>query len=80
MFATEEGMIKLDNDLVLSNVIYVLGLACILIFVSQIVDTSNYIAAFSKQMCVLHDYTSMMLVGMGEREDRLYYFWGKLQI
>ena len=53
VLATEEGTIKLDNDLVLSNVLYVPGLACNLISVSQIIDESDCIAAFSKHRCVL---------------------------
>jgi len=80
VLATEEGTIKLNNDLVLSNVLYVSSLACNLISVPQIVDESNCIAAFSKHMCILQDHTLKMLIGTGEQEDGLYYFQGQKQM
>ena len=42
-FATKEGTIKIDKYLTLDNVLYVPGLTCHLISVSQLHDTSKYI-------------------------------------
>ena len=42
-FSTKEGMIKIDEHLTLDNVLYVPGLTCHLISVSQLEDTSKYI-------------------------------------
>lgn len=62
VLATNEESIELDDNLVLSNVLYVPGLSCNLIFVSQIIDESDCVASFSKNMCVLQDCTSKMLI------------------
>ena len=73
VFATDIGSIKLNKNLVLSDVLYVPGLACNLISVSQVVDDNDCIAVFSKHGCALQDLTSKTLIGMGERKDGLYY-------
>ena len=53
MLATNEGSIEIDENLVLSNVLYVLGLSYNLISVTVIVDETDCVAAFSKHICVL---------------------------
>lgn len=80
VLATDEGSTELDDNLVLSNVLYVPGLSCSLISVSQIIDENDCVAVFSKNMCVLQDRTSKMLIGAGERKDGLYYFRNKLRV
>jgi len=40
--ATKEGSIIFGSDFVLENVLYVPGLSCNLISVSQLIDHSNY--------------------------------------
>jgi len=74
VLATNEGSIKLDENLVLSNVLYVPGLACNLISMSQVIDETDCVAVFSKHMCALQGRTSKTLIGAGERKDGLYYF------
>ena len=65
--AANEGSAKLDENLGLSNVLYVSGLTCNLISVSQIVDEIDCVAIFSKHMCALQDRTSKTLISAGER-------------
>jgi len=74
VLAVNEGSIKLDENLALSNVLYVPGLTCNLIFVSQIVNEIDCVVVFSKHVCALQDRTSKTLIGAGERQDGLYYF------
>jgi len=77
VLAVNEGSIKLDENLALSNFLHVPCLTCNLISVSQIVDEINCVAVFSKHMCALQDCTSKMLIGVGEHQDGLYYFQKK---
>ncbi|XP_073280573.1 uncharacterized protein [Primulina huaijiensis] len=72
--ATKEGSVKLDENLELKNVLYVPRLNCNLISVSQLIDESDCIAQFTKNMCVFQDRTSRMLIGAGKRRDGLYHF------
>ena len=74
--ATKEGSIIFYSDFVLENVLYVPGLSCNLISVSQLINYSNYTIHFTHNMCVIQDHTSRMLIGAGERRDGLYYFKG----
>lgn len=75
--ATKVGTTRLDDKMSLKDVLYVPGLTCNLWSVSQLIDDSDCIAAFSKHGCVLQDRTSKMLIGAGEHRDGLYYFEGK---
>ena len=63
VLAVNEGSIKLDENLALSNVLYVPGLTSNLIFVSEIVDEIDCVVVFSEHMCALQDRTSKMLIG-----------------
>jgi len=74
--ATKKGSIIFGSGFVLENVLYVPELSCNLIFVSQLIDYSNCTIQFTHNMCVIHDRTSRMLIGKGERRDELYYFKG----
>nr|GLL46085.1 copia protein (gag-int-pol protein) [Ipomoea trifida] len=72
--ATKKGLVNLDERLKMHNVLYVPELNCNLISVSQLIDDSNCIAQFTKDLCVIQDRTSRMLIGAGERRNGLYYF------
>jgi len=74
--ATKEGSIIFGSDFVLENVLYVPGLSCNLISVSQLINHSNCTIQFTHNMCVIRDRTSRKLIGDGECRDRLYYFKG----
>lgn len=51
--ATKEGTVMIGNDLVLQNVLYVPGLTCNLISVSQLMDNSNCFVQFTNNLCVI---------------------------
>nr|GMC49091.1 Retrovirus-related Pol polyprotein from transposon TNT 1-94 [Ipomoea batatas] len=72
--ATKKGLVNLDERLKMHNVLYVPELNCNLISVSQLIDDCNCIAQFTKDLCVIQDHTSRMLIGAGERRNGLYYF------
>ena len=76
---TKEGSIIFYRYFVLENVLYVPGLSCNLISVSQLIDHSNCTIQFTHNMCVIQNRTSRMLIGEGERRDGLYYFKGILR-
>ena len=78
--AVKEGTTVLDGDLCLENVLYVPGLTCNLISVSQLIDQYDCFVLFTKKLCVIQGHTSRMLIGAGERRDGLYYFKGIPQI
>ena len=72
--ATKEGTIELNGNIILKNVLYVLGLNCNLISVSQIIDDLDCIVQFTKKLCVIQDPVTRMLIGAGERKDGLCFF------
>ncbi|CAH9108426.1 unnamed protein product, partial [Cuscuta epithymum] len=74
--AEVEGRVPLNKNLVLDHVLYVPGLNCHLISVSQRIDKSDCIVVFTNLFCAIHDLHSRNLIGAGERRDALYYFWG----
>ncbi|KAK2976864.1 hypothetical protein RJ640_009315 [Escallonia rubra] len=72
--AIKEGSVILGGNLILKDVLYVPGLTCNLIYVSQLIDHSDCFVQFTNSLCVIHGRTSRMLIGAGERRDGLYYF------
>ncbi|KAI5428719.1 hypothetical protein KIW84_033637 [Lathyrus oleraceus] len=74
VMSTKEGKIKLADDLILKNVLYVPQLNCNLISISQLSDESNCNVHFTADLCAIQDRTSKMLIGAGERRDGLYLF------
>jgi len=75
--ATKEGTVLLSDTLTLTNVLYVPSLNCNLVSVSQLVNESNRVIAFSDKFCVTQDHTTRTLIGMGEQREGLYYL-GKM--
>ena len=74
--AIKEGTIILTEDLHLEIVLYIPELTYNLIFVLQLTKQCNYFVQFTKTLYVKQDLTSKILIGAGERQDRLYYFRG----
>lgn len=74
VIATKEGVVKLDDVMILRNVLFVPKLNCNLISVSQLVRESNCILQFTHSMCVIQDRDSRMVIGAGEQRDGLYLF------
>ena len=73
MLATKEGTSILDGGLKIENVLYVPGLNCNLISISQLIDETNCVLHFTDILCVMQDRTLKMLIGAGERRDGLYF-------
>ena len=74
---TKEDNVLLSDTLTLTNVLYVPSLNCNLVSVSQLVNESNRVIAFSDKFCVIQDHTTRTLIGMGEQREGLYYL-GKM--
>ena len=74
--ATKEGTVILDQNFCLKNVLFVPGLTCKLISVSQLTDYHNCFIQFTSGLCVIQDRTLRTLIGAGERRDGLYFFRG----
>lgn len=71
---TKEGTVTLQDDLILKNVLYVPGLKCSLISISQLIDACQCYVQFTNILCIIQDYTSRTVIGADKRRDRLYYF------
>jgi len=78
--ATKEGTIDLNGNISLKNVLYVPGLNCNPISVSQIINDLDSIVQFTKQLCVMKGPVTRMLIGAGERKDGLHCFRNLPQI
>ncbi len=72
--ATLEGSVALGGDLLLRNALFVPNLTCNLISVSQLMENDSCFIQFTKNLCVIQDRTSRILIGAGEQRDGLYYF------
>ncbi|KAK3028580.1 hypothetical protein RJ639_039271 [Escallonia herrerae] len=68
--AIKEGSVILDRNLILKDVLYVPGLTCNLISVSQLIDHSNCFVQFTNNLCVIQGRTSRMLIGAGKARDK----------
>ncbi|KAK3005699.1 hypothetical protein RJ639_017625 [Escallonia herrerae] len=78
--AIKEGSVVLGRNLILKDVLYMPGLTCNLIYVSELIDHSDCFVQFTNSLCVIQGRTSRMLIGAGERRDELYYFRAILSI
>ena len=74
VFATKEGMIRIDEHLTLDNILYASRLTYHLISVSQLYDTSKYNMQFASDVWIVQDRITRMLIGVSKRHDRLYYY------
>ncbi|CAH9128927.1 unnamed protein product, partial [Cuscuta epithymum] len=69
-----EGRVPLSKNFILDHVLYVPGLNCHLISVSQLIDESDCLITFTDSFCAIQDRHSRNLIGAGERRDGIYYF------
>lgn len=65
--ATMEGTIRLSDQLILENVLFVPALTCYLLSVSQLLAKQKYIVLFTDKLCTFQDRTSKNLIGAGEQ-------------
>lgn len=71
--ATKRGTLILGQFINLLHVLFVEGLNCHVVSVSQLVRQSKCFAHFGPGLCAIQD-RSRMLIGAGEESDGLYYF------
>ncbi|CAH9126550.1 unnamed protein product [Cuscuta epithymum] len=74
--AVLSGQVLLSKELMLDHVLYVPGLNCHLISISQLTDQSACLVTFTHNFCAIQDLRSRNLIGVGERRDALFYFRG----
>ncbi|KAG7553171.1 Reverse transcriptase RNA-dependent DNA polymerase [Arabidopsis thaliana x Arabidopsis arenosa] len=71
--ATKQGTVSLGQFLCLLQVLYVEGLNCHLVSVSQMIHQNKCFAHFGPGFCAIQD-RSRMLIGAGEEQNGLYFF------
>lgn len=74
--ANQMGSLTLEGGLFIDNVLYVPQINCNLISVTQLCDESNCYVQFTDKMCVIQDHLTRTVIGVGERQDGLYFFRG----
>ena len=74
--ANQLGSVTLEVGLVIDNVLFVPHLNCNLISVTQLCDEKHCMVQFSNKICVIQDQSTRTVIGVGERQDGLYFFRG----
>ena len=65
---------RLNDKLILSDVLYVPGLNCNLISIAQLIEDLCCIVIFTRKLCVIQDPTTKMLIGLGEPSKGVYFY------
>ena len=68
--ATKKGLVHLNSQIVLKDVLYVPQFCCNLISIAQLIDDSFCSVTFIKKLCVIQDLTTRSLIGVGEPRRR----------
>ncbi|KAG7539387.1 Reverse transcriptase RNA-dependent DNA polymerase [Arabidopsis suecica] len=74
--STKQGRVHLGSSLDLQDVLFVDGLHCHLISVSQLTRTRQCLFQITDKICVIQDRTTQMLIGAGRELNGLYFFRG----
>lgn len=72
--ATKEGQIKLNEKLILENVLFVPALTCNLLSVSQLLEKQKFIILFTNKLCIIQDHTLRNLIGAGVQSNGVYLY------
>lgn len=72
--ASKMGIVVLTNQMESHHVLFVPQLNCNLISVFELMIENNYLVIFSDKLCVIHDRTLRIVIGMGEQCNPTYYF------
>ena len=72
--AIKKGMVHLTSKLILNNVLFVPELNCNLILIAQLVNDNFCEVKFTKQLCVIWNFTTRSSIGVGESKRGVYYF------
>ncbi|XP_074266613.1 uncharacterized protein LOC141589892 [Silene latifolia] len=67
------GTVYLNDSLILRDVLFIPSLACNLLSVSQLVDTTACILSFTNHSCHIQDPSLKTKIGVGELRDGLYF-------
>ncbi|KAL9224911.1 hypothetical protein vseg_000892 [Gypsophila vaccaria] len=70
--ATHKERVRINNDLLLHDVLYVPDFQCHLLSVSQLLSTQNFSIEFTNRNCVIQDPTLRTMIGEGDLVDGLY--------
>lgn len=71
--ATKHGRVHLGSSLSLQDVVFVDGLQCHLISVSQLTRDRGCIFQITDKLCVIQDRITKMLIGASEQQSGLYF-------
>ncbi|XP_013622886.1 PREDICTED: uncharacterized protein LOC106328890 [Brassica oleracea var. oleracea] len=75
--ATQSGMLKLSDKIVLENVLFVPNLNCTLMSVAKLLRQTGCLAVFTDTLCILQDRFTRILIGADkERDDNTDKFGG----
>ncbi|KAG7585027.1 GAG-pre-integrase domain [Arabidopsis thaliana x Arabidopsis arenosa] len=74
--STKHGRVVLGSSLRLQEVLFVDGLKCHLISVSQLTRDRGCVFQITDRLCIVQDRITRTLIGAGEQENGLYFFRG----
>jgi len=72
--ANKQGIVKLNSNITLYDVLLVPGLTCNLISVAQLINDLMCIVTFTPQLCVIQDLSLRMPIGVDEQRRGVYLF------
>lgn len=61
------GIIKLNDSLVLNNVLYILDFRLNLLSISQLTKNLGYRVIFDQDSCLIHDPIKELMIGQGDQ-------------
>ena len=70
--ARKQGMVKLNSNITLHDVLFVPGLTCNLISIVQLINDLVCIVTFTPNLCVIHDLSLRTPTGVGEQRRGVY--------
>ncbi|KAL9229930.1 hypothetical protein vseg_005343 [Gypsophila vaccaria] len=70
--ATHKGTLRINDSLILHDVLYVPGFTCSLLSISQLLLNQKLNIEFSHFDCVIQDHILMTMIGVGKLVDGLY--------
>lgn len=74
VLATQCGVLKLSDKLVLSDVLFVPNLNCTLLSIAKLLKQTRCFAVFTDALCVLQDRFTRTMIGLGEERDGVYFY------
>ena len=72
--ATQSGLLKLSDKIVLENVLFVPNLNCTLLSVAKLLKQTGCLAMFTDTLCIFQDRFTRTLIGAGKERDGIYVY------